>query len=256
MLGNTHAMYGFIVAEIIFAYFIVRRYPSLLQKYNRPMLWITGMFGAWSPDLDGASGIFNHQFLDFHRDYSHSLVFLFITLLLIVIYIIFIFNHRESYKVAVENPSIFNPAGQVPMEKDMLHIYTFIIMLASFFILSSETYYYAFAFIAIATLGFGLSFIKTKLPFYGLAFFLGALSHHVCDFIACEWNPYGPWSPWDPQWGLFLWCGDIQWGNIPYMALFTIFEILPHLIFVLLLIRYFKTVNSYKFKMKSTPTIN
>ena len=98
-------------------------------------------------------------------------------------------------------------------------------------------------------------------PYYALVFFSAALSHQICDFIQCEWNPFGPWDL-TVFWGLFLACNGCTYCNFyglpqipivsPYQQIvfFDIFELIPHFLVLIIFskttISYYKKIGEFK----------
>ncbi len=253
MNGFTHLIYGFIVAHIIFIIFV--RKSEAVKNHNLPMLWILGMIGAWSPDMDSLGGFFENLFtgkgslsegfMRYHRDFSHSLIFLSVT---VACFLITFYYAKKSYKrLSSEEIRSNHPFGEVPLEINKLSIITFIIMIIAFSFYNNTTKYVATFLILASMVLFAWSLIKIKKPYYGVVFFLAALSHHICDPINCEWNPFGPWRP-DIEVGLFLYCGE-NWTELSWVILFSVFEITPYIVVLILLItsiRQFKRYNSLK----------
>lgn len=255
MLGNTHLMYGLILGELIFSYIAVR--SGQQNRYNRPIFWLMGMLGSYFPDFDGISGIGENLFFGgtswdigiferYHRHFTHSLGFLIVPLILLIVSIVFfrakIKKHAPLTKFTEE--SKIHPFGQVPAEKDPLNIIIFVIILIQFLLFNDTTKFYIFFSILISLAVFAWLFLRNNHPLYAIAFFGGILLHQLCDFIQCEWNPFGPWD-WQKLTGLFLYC-SFAVGIAKYWILFSIFEITPHIIVVILLIKIQRDLRSYK----------
>ncbi len=233
MLGNTHVMYGFILAEII--YHVSIKDTKNASFYKRTLLWLWGMIGGFSLDLDGLSGVFANLifqdrpwsfdlFEQYHRQFSHGLGFLITTLFsIIIIYL------------AIIRPAKLQPTRPKFLE-GRLSLLALVMFISGFLIYNDYTKYFAFFFILAMMLFLTLGFIQDNKPFYGIAFFGGALLHHVCDFIQCEWNPFGPWAP-QVEVGLFLYCGGIT-DSIYNLTMNVIFEFTPHFIVLIIIIHY------------------
>jgi hypothetical protein len=215
-------------------------------KYKRYLIWLWGAIGGWSPDMDSLGGPFANiinggtepwsfsLFYKYHRDFSHSIGFLIVT----IIGILVLFNTLKKGDQNTKEPNN-NTRNQ------RFITYGFVAMIAGFLIYSRGTRYFAFFFI-IGTMAFLIwAFHRGGVPLYGLAFFAGALLHHVCDFIQCEWNPLAPWDP-TVEIGLGLYCG---YQNI---LLYYPIEITPHIIvFIMLVYRLVKfTMNKPERKEK------
>lgn len=253
VLGNTHMAYGFILSELVFILWIRNSGEAL--RYNRVILWFVGMLGAWSPDLDGASGLIDNiftrnqpwsedVFLLYHRHFSHSIGFLIITLFCFLLLVYIAKKHYRSKNA--EKKENMNPLGQVTIKYDRWNIIGFGVVFAGFLIYNEYTKYFAYFFILGAMIFFALTFVKNDKPFYGIAFFGGALTHHLCDFIACEWNPFGPWRP-DIEIGIFLYCGDFT-DSLYNIIMYSIFEIPPHILVLIIILRVRKEIKKYRFE--------
>lgn len=277
MLGNTHMMYGIILAEILWVGY-VRRHPGEERRYSRWMFWIVGALGGWSPDLDGLSGIVGnlivlHEewgdwvFYVYHRKFSHSLGFL-VTMVFAVAWLA-VYEHkarprRQRVNTPAPQPTAvprrlagtkdgavslhpnLHPLGQVPLERHNLNVVGCVLVVLGYAAYNDATKYYAYFFTIGAMVVFAWTFVRKDNPLYGIVFFGAAILHQACDFLACHWNPFGPWSPWDPAWGLHLYC-DFKTNPTPLTtALFILFEILPHGIVVVLLVRVSRDVRYFK----------
>lgn len=241
MLGNTHLMYGFILGELMFSYVAVK--SNQQNKYNRPLFWLLGMVGSYFPDFDGLSGIGENLlfrgdswgifiFERYHRHFSHSLGFLIVPMILLFsLILVFKSRIKKEYSLPTEGNLKKHPYGQFPAEKDTLSIIIFFIIFFQFFLFNETTKFYIFFSILISLIFFAWSFIRSNQQLYGITFFSGILLHHLCDFIQCDWNPFGPWD-WQNLTGLFLYCSPAV-GIARYWILFSVFEITPHLIVIL-----------------------
>lgn len=246
MLGNTHLMYGLIIGELSFSYIAVKFGQQ--NQYNRAIFWLIGMLGSYFPDFDGLSGIGENLFFGgnfwgletferYHRHFSHSLGFLIVPLILLTLLIIIFRDKLKKGSSLPFTPMKTNnhPFGQVPAQKDPLNIVIFIAILIQFLLFNDTTKFYIFFTILASLIIFAWSFIRNNHPLYGIAFFGGILMHHLCDFIQCEWNPFGPWD-WQNLTGLFLYC-SFAVGIARYWIFFSIFEITPHIIVAIIIIK-------------------
>jgi len=99
-------------------------------------------------------------------------------------------------------------------------------------------------FILGALILFAYTFIRSKTPLYGIVFFGAAFIHNICDFIACEWNPFGPWRP-GIEIGLFLYCLDAV--SLPFLvSMILLFEVTPHVIFFIIILKVHKEIKEYQ----------
>ncbi len=228
------------------------RKSEAVKNHNLPMLWILGMVGAWSPDMDSLGGFFeslftgkgtlSEGFLRYHRDFSHSLIFLSVT---VGCFLITFYYAKKSYKgISPEEIRSNHPFGEVPLDIRRITIITFSIMVIAFALYKSTTKYFATVLILASMMLFAWSLIKVKKPYYGVVFFLAALSHHLCDPINCEWNPFGPWRP-DIEVGLFLYCGE-RINELSWVILYSIFEITPFIVVAILFLSSIRKLKRYK----------
>lgn len=136
MLGSSHAFYGFILGEIIFIKFI--KNSGEAKRYNRRMVWILGILGGWSLDMDSISGFFYSLFsqkeslslLLYHRHFSHSLGFLFVILFILLFLTIYVVKYYPlERKEKVINS---HPLRQEHMEKNWFNFTRFIIIVIGF----------------------------------------------------------------------------------------------------------------------------
>lgn len=240
MHGLSHLAYGFIIAEI-FYYFYIRKSGEATQ-YNRIMFWILGAIGGWSPDMDSLGGFFEdlfvgnpigwNSFIKYHREFSHSIIFL----LTILCCTFWLGNYiKKTYrKEKIENWKNVHPLGEVPLEKNGLTMFSFFLIIIAFAGYNTSTKYVITFIILAALVFFTWTLVKIDKPFYGLVFFIGAISHHFLDAFKCEWNPFGPWRG-DIEIGMFTYCRDN--GTPLFRSIMTfIFETTPVFIVLTLII--------------------
>jgi len=250
-------MYGIILAEII--YYKVLRPKKLDLQYNRLMLWILAMVGGWLPDMDALTGVFANIFLNaypwniglfslYHRYFSHSLGFLIVS---IVVMVVLSLNFKKQIPPLQKHNQILesNPMGQVPLERHLINVIGFLLIIVGFMIYNDYTKYFAY-FYLLAVMGFfGYTFLKTKTPMYGIVFFGAQILHHFCDFFQCIWNPLGPWAP-EIFIGLGVYCGGVQNFAQNYIQI-IIFDITPHIIVILFIIKWSRSYREYKSKLEN-----
>lgn len=213
MVSTTHIAIGLIVGEVCWQ--TVRR-NGQSGYYWRGWFWLLGIIGGYSPDFDGLSGIgailffrnqdsFSTAIFRYHRSFSHGLVFFFTALVSILI--LLYYNKRLN----LEKLEVEHPFGKVPPETSRLNGSLMILFILTFFLYYEQTKFPIF-FTLIALQGMLLcSYIRDKRPWYGLVFFLGALSHQFADFINCRWQPFAPWDS-SIEWGLYINCAE--WNNL------------------------------------------
>lgn len=206
------------------------------------MLWILGAIGGWSPDMDSLGGAFEtlingndfsyDSFLIYHRQFSHSIIFLSV-ILFCTIWLLF--TIRISYRKTNIKPDLdLHPLGEVPLEKNGLTLFSFFLMVAMFALYNNTTKFLATFLILTSLVFFAWTFIKIEKPLYGAIFFIGAISHHLLDAFKCEWNPFGPWNG-NIEIGMFFYCRDN--GTPIFRSIMTfVFEIVPLIIVAIIII--------------------
>ncbi len=243
-------MYGFIIAELIWL-INIKKSPEN-PYYKQYELWIWGLIGGALPDLDGITGVVNNALFNhlpwtidilqlYHRAYSHSLAFLGMTVILLIISIVIIRNQPKTNLQTLH---------RITPNQHKLPIYGFLIILITFCIFNYENYIWmniSFILILGSLVFFAWTLWKIKQPWIAVVFFLAAIAHQFCDMIQCEWNPFGPWAS-GIFWGLGLYCNGCGYcgyygytalaavSNTIYWTWFTIFEIPPHIIVAIIVI--------------------
>jgi uncharacterized membrane protein len=261
-------IYGFLIAELLWRLKI--RNTSLQAKYNRALFWLLGMIGAISPDLDILSSIFANfayyhyswesvAFEIYHRVFSHGLVYLSV---MIIIVVTIKMQIPKIHKEIQKELQFENMLGNMSKPKEKLPKILLLLWVLSFLLFNNLDYAWmniSLAIICIMMVIFAWSFLRIKLPYYSFVFFLAALSHPLCDFINCEWNPYGPWDM-SVIWGLFLYCGPCgycsEYGITiiaspigQYWLFFSIFELIPLIIALIVFLTIVKKYQGYKQKL-------
>lgn len=275
MMGYTHLMYGILLAEIIWVWKLQN--TPLQKQYNRITCWILAMLGSLIPDMDAISSVFSNltyehypwgglAFEIYHRTFSHSLVFL-LTTIFIVLFLARVIPSSHPDRRKMEYFEIpLNPLGKMNESKDRLPIFFGFIFVCSFllFNIRNEIWMnFALGMIIVSMILFAWSFIKINKPYYAIYIFSAAILHQICDFVNCEWNPYGPWDP-TVLWGLFLYCGGCnycpQYGIVipptpmpQFWIMFWLFEGIPPIIVFYRVIMVIKRYRQYK-RLESVKT--
>ncbi|MBD3351877.1 MAG: hypothetical protein GF364_10365 [Candidatus Lokiarchaeota archaeon] len=199
MNGVTHCLIGFTIGEVCWQNIKKSKHSGY---YSRVWLWVIGLLGGYTPDFDGLSSIsanlINYHdpwtyevLLRYHHHFSHGLGFLFTGITLLVS--LLISNRKLKRDLPLNNVS--DPFGQdIPdkARKSPLLLLTFILS----FLLYRESIKFLIFFLLIGLLALlAYRYHREQRPFYGIAFFAGLLSHIAADFIANNFQPFGPWDP-------------------------------------------------------------
>lgn len=250
MNGFAHMLYGLIFAEILFQVLVKKTGEN--NNYNRIVLWLCGFIGGWLPDMDSLSGFFeallitgelitSETFLRYHRDFTHGFLFL---IPMILIIIVLVLKTKKNFKREPDTGTILHPLGQIPVKIDWVSFGAFWIMVLSFSSYNSNTMYFSAVFIVGTMILLGSAFFQGRKPLYGIIFFGAAVLHHLCDFIQCEWNPFGPFNQ-DIEYGFFLYCRDT--GTELYRQIMEVsFEITPIFIALGIILYTLRDFSNYK----------
>lgn len=198
MNGITHCLIGFVVGEICWQIVKKRRQSG---SYSRGWFWLIGLIGGYSPDFDGLSGIsanittFNdvweyETLLRYHHDFTHSLLFLFTAITLIIVMMV----ADRKFKSGLNWKQSNHPMGKLPMDKERGSPLVLTSFILSFLLYRDwNKFFVLFSMIALLVL-LGYMYIREGRPWYGVAFFAGIISHLAADFIANNFQPFGPWN--------------------------------------------------------------
>lgn len=243
--GNTHAVHGILLAELVFL--VARRRlngsSSSLGGFSRAWAWFLGALGGWSIDMDGISGVAENVLTGarpwtadlvyvYHREFSHGIAVLAVTAACLAACLL-AYRRRPATGLPPRDLHVLPPVLGIP--RPWLRAVAIAALVAAYAMYGAATRFLALAAILLAMVLVAWTFIDAGQPLHGIIFFAAAMLHHLADAIQCEWNPLGPWAP-DVEIGFFLYCG----GRVetPRNAFFfTIFEIVPHVLLAIVALR-------------------